>query len=237
MSLNRLAAAVASALFVAGPAGAVDLNGKYLIIDAVQYNGDNSRASNRHVAIQGLGGVLQWPVEVGGICFVKGRQIHQSMVFGPAATRNGRIECEQQVGGTPSDSEINDDGATYTTTYGNVGDTLTLSGRMSWTSTVSRTKTGPFAETTRNSSVYDYRQALTVRVTGPTTCEVVNFSLEATRVMTLSGQPGPGRDQFAPPVDNYTRTIPEGRWVVPDRSKCRIMNHADYKGEPLASAR
>ncbi|MBI3196727.1 MAG: hypothetical protein HYZ40_04290 [Rhodospirillales bacterium] len=237
MSLKRLAAAVASALFLAAPAGAVDLNGKYLIIDAIQYSRDNSPLSNRHVAIQGLGGVLQWHTEAGGICYVKGRQIHPSVVYGPAATRSGRIDCEQQVGGTASDREITDDNASYTTNYSNAGDTLTLSGRLTWITTTNRTRTGPFAETTTRRDTSDYRQALTVRVTGPTTCEVVNFLLDGSTVAAVSGQPGPGRGQFSPPVDNYTRTLPEGRWLVPDRSKCRIMNHADYKGEPLASAR
>jgi hypothetical protein len=216
------------ALIGTTPASAIDLNGKIIVINGVwhPYSDGSGPPWDSKIEIRGVAGILQWYSGVTHSCEVNGRTVPLSFVYGPQASRTDQITCTPTRSGTASENETRNGSGSFTTSYANNGDTLTLSGQMNFHSVTVMTKSGPGAETSTSTSVYQVRQGLSLRFTG-NKCEVLHFAADGSQQRTIHSVAGPGRDP-AIPLSNRTWTENE-RYVIPDRTRCAVMPVEDYR--------
>jgi hypothetical protein len=215
------------------PASAIDLNGRIIVIDGVWHPWGDGQPMASKVTIRGVGGLVQWSSGVSEICEIKGRGIEMSLVYGPQASRTDQLACDPTRSGTASRNETRNGSGSFTTSYANNGDTLTLSGQMNFRNVTVMTQSGPAAEVQTFTNVYQVRRAISLRFTG-NKCEVLNFAADGSQQRTIHTVAGPGRDPVLP-LTNRSFTENE-RWVVPDRTKCAVMPIGDYTPQ-LSGAR
>ena len=196
-----------------GPAGAVDLNGKRLLVEAMSEDAKAGTSVPRTVEIAGTAGLVHWPT-LPTVCAVNGAGAGLAMVFGPEPNRSGRIDCDPQRQGTGTGGSEGNSlralAATYRSTYGNAADTLALTGRM----TIRESTKSP-AET--DDATTDVKQAITVRVAGAQ-CEVLDFVFEMTTQRKITRQSPRGRADA-----KTTASDTHERWTVPDRRRCTVL--------------
>jgi hypothetical protein len=160
-------------LLPSGPACAVDLNGRRLVVESLAEDSRTGVAEPRSVEIVGAAGLVHWAT-LPAACAVNGSETRLAMVYGPEPNRTGRIDCDPQresgraaAGG----NSLRALAATYRSTYGNAADTLALTGRMTIRESVQGRET--------SEATTDVKQAITVRIAGAR-CEVLDFVFEMT---------------------------------------------------------